>query len=233
MKRRIRLGLGEVPGTPGWEDPLGLEECLLTATDHVARMADCYQTWYSLDITGSTATPQAEQCMPHGDSGEIYKLKRVRVELTTTGDYREFRRGSSEAGSAIVNAAWMSRNVPEWTEKPASGLSPDYIVLTGTGVLIYPLPTWTKSAGIRLYGFATPGRTWDLPSGYIDPDEAVFPLPSYALAAVETYARMLRCEQFPSKENMLRYNMIRPRFEEDLLPDVCQKAAQEYNRGNL
>lgn len=225
IKRRIRLGLVEVPGSPGWDDPLLLDEVLIQACDHVARLSDCFWTYFDLDINGSP-TPQAEFCLPRGGSGELYKIKRARVTLDS-GSYAVLREGKD-----FVNVMWMDRYCPEWATNPASGAEPALLVFMGADAMLYPLPNWDEANGLRLYGFGTPGRLWNSAETDIsDADE--FPLPGYAELAVETYAKMLRCEQFPSKDNLARHRIFSERFERELLPGVARDAAVAYQRGNL
>jgi hypothetical protein len=225
MKRRIRLGLVEVPGTPGFDDPLMLDENLIDATNHVAQEADGFWTYFDFDLDGTTSAPVSSICKPRGDSGELYKNKSARV-TTPSGKI------SLAEGRNIVTAAWMDKNVPEWRDTPATGNTPDYLVIAGPDYILYPLPTFTQAAGLRVYGFGTPGRLWDAEATTISDDD-VFPLPNYAAPAVETYAKYLRCIQFPSKENMMRMQVFKDLFDNDLLPSVQALAANEYGRASL
>lgn len=208
IRRNVLLRLAEAPEQG--REPLYLDESVRMAADEVARRTDCYQTYYTMDINGSP-TPSTRFCLPD----ELYKIKSAKVinEDDTvrilTHRYRQF-----------VSRVWMDKFYFGWQNTPAETGAVRYIVLERPYAFLYPFPAYDKTGGLTLYGYATPGD-WSA-----DDDEC--PLPGYAHHAVELRAALMRCTQFPTKENQMRYPMIEREYNRAIglvARDAMQEAA--------
>lgn len=215
IERDVALLLGEDSTSPGGGESLWLRQAVVNATDHVARLADAYQTYYDADLAGTSESPVTRICVP----GEIYRVKAVRV-TPESGDpilLREYRE--------IVSSGWMDRRDPYWRTDPKAG-TPTVAVLVRPDLILYPLPDWTATDAVRVYGFATPGEDWAGTGAVAHTDS--FPLPEFCRAAVVYQAAWLRCVQFPSKENQARAQMLAG--EKDAQVGLaCRDAQREYS----
>lgn len=191
IKQMVRQLLMETAGSPLGDEPFWLNQLVTDETDELARRTDAYYTWFDGDIAGSTTTPQDWFCVPR-----LYKLKAARVRLSS-GDYRMLR-----PGLEIKTPAWMDRYEEAWQTDADSG-DPRWLVLARGQMLLYPLPDYSYSPGIRVYGFGVPGPLWTAGSTAED-DSDTFPLPEYAVQTLVYRCAVKRCIQAPTKENMLR-----------------------------
>lgn len=219
IERDVALLLGEDTFSPGNGEPLWLRQVVINATDEVARRADAYQTYYDGDLDGSSETPVARSCAP----GELYKITSIMVTPASGSPILLRRRNE------IVSTGWMDLNLPLWRTNPTSG-TPTMAVVVRPDIVLYPLPNWTASAAVRVYGFATPGEDWSGTGSVASTDS--FPLPEFCRPAVVYQAALLRCVQFPTKENQMRVKMLEP-MAETQIGLACRDAEREYSEGSL
>lgn len=216
IERDVALLLGEDATSPGFGEPLWLRRAVINATDEVARSADAYYTYYDMDLDGTANAPVERLCIP----GELYKLKAVRV-TQADGTERLFTEYTD-----IVTTAWMDRSQPTWRTDPRTGAT-EVVVVARPDFILYPRPTWTATAAVRLYGFGVPGEDWTTSGAVAGTDE--FPLPEFCRPAVVYAAACLRCIQMPSDDNRRRREMLQAERDHHL-GLACRDAQAEYSR---
>ena len=217
VERDVALLLGEDATSPGGGEPMWLRRVVVNATDHVARVADSYETYYDADLDGTDEAPVARICVP----GNVYRVKAVRV-TPETGDpilFTEYE--------GILASGTMDRLVPEWRTDPDHG-TPRYAVLARPDLILYPLPDWTASAAVRVYGYAVPGEDWSGTGTIAHTDP--FPLPEFCRAAVVYHAAWMRCVQMPTKDNQTRAQMLIAERDAHI-GLAARDAAKEYAGG--
>ncbi len=219
IKRNIRLKNGETGGSLA--ETLLLDEIVHQAVQKVALM-DTFYTYFDEDLEGDVGDPVTRLCLPSGSEGGIYKLKAVRAWDGSA--YKLFTEGRG-----LVNPSWMDSRFPVWREDPEEGV-PEYVVNARPDVILYPLPNYTKPAGVRFYGFAFPGKLWNPLSTEIDDDDE-FPLPLWCQEAVEAWGVYLRALQTAGKNDIARAREYKALFDDDLAPEAQMRAAQEWQRG--
>jgi hypothetical protein len=206
VERRIALLLGENPDNPGFGEPIWLREATIDAVSYVTRFADLYESFFTYDLDGTSGTPRQRFCLPD----RLYKLKEVRVS-DPQGRWKTFRAGNglvTERAAAAYDATWRTT-----TRSSAVEL----VVYAAPDLYLYPPATYTLTAGVVAHGYAVYPRSWSESTPDADPARGdVFPLPAWALEAVTYYAASLRCIQFPTPDNRLRYQMLDDRARAEL-----------------
>lgn len=213
LERRVGLLLGESADSPFFGEPIWLRETVIDATDQVAREADAWYTYFSLDIDGTT-TPVSEVCLPDN----LYKPKVVEV-LSSTGQKTLLREGVG-----LVTAAYLDRVLPNWKTAPELG-TPRYVAFARPILYLHPRPNYLKAAAVTVRGFAVPGRLWDTTKTAPGPSDE-FPLAQWAVDAVTYKAAELRCIQTGDGQ---RLGMITPRARE-AQGIVNRMAGDSYSR---
>jgi hypothetical protein len=194
-----------------------LRQVVIDATDHVALVAECFQTYFSLDIAGAT-TPQSVFCAPR----ELFKMDRVVVTLSSGSKV-----SLKAAGGQIVTPARADELYPGWDTNPASGSTPSIVIDRQPDLILYPLPNWDATAGAVFHGWGVPGD-W-AGTGVAAPTDP-FPLPEYARMAVVYWAQYLRCSQFIKEPgNRERMPILHAAFE-DQVGLIASKRATDHGR---
>lgn len=217
IERDVALLLGEDLSSPGRGEPMWLRRCVVSAADHVARVSECFQTHFTLDIDGSP-TVQSVFCAPR----ELFKLDRVVVTLgnSTKVVLR------AEAGQ-IVTPGRADEIYPTWQTNPASGSQPYICIDRRPDYILYPYPNWDAVAGADFYGWATVG---DWAGTGIEAATDEFPLPEYARMAVVYQAAYLRALQLigaPGNADRLRFLKAEA---EDQIGLLARDAATAHGR---
>jgi hypothetical protein len=193
-----------------------LRQCVIDATDHVALVTECYQTYFTLDIDG-TPTPQSVFCAPR----ELFKFNRAVITLSS-GSKVVLR-----ADRDFVTPNRADHLYPEWQTSPASGATPSIVIVRLPDLIIYPYPNWDAAAGAAFHGWGVPGD-W-AGTGVAAPTDP-FPLPEYARMAVIYWAQYLRlCQFIDAPGNAKRADMVRDRAEEQI-GLIASKASMSYGR---
>ncbi len=214
IEQRVALLLGEDFTSPGFGEPEWLRQCVVMATDDVARQCDAYYTYYTLNMTGSTGSPMTSFCAPR----ELYKLKRVVVTLSNSST-------TVLTESNFLTREKMDNYYPSWSTTTQTG-TPTTLILARPDWILYPYPTWSNTAGLKLYGFGVPAAWSDTGTAALTDN---FPLAEYCVSAVVFRAAWLRSIQFPSRENVARQPMLKA--EMDYYMGLAERDAHaEYGR---
>lgn len=214
IEQRVALLLGEDYNSPSFGEPIWLRQCVVMATDDVAKHCDAHYTYFTLNMTGTTGTPMRSFCAPR----ELYKLKRVVVTLANSSTV-------VLGEDSFFTREKMDRYYPSWSTTTQTG-TPASLILARPDWILYPYPTWSNTAGLILYGFAIVGD-WS-GAGTEAPTDS-FPLPEYMVNAVVWRAALLRSVQFPTKDNLARQPMLRSQADY-YMALAEQTAHEEYGR---
>jgi hypothetical protein len=205
-------------------DPLTLRRLCNAAVNEVARRAECYLSEWVVDIEGTAEAPMRRFCIPHGDEGEIFKIKLVTVTLSD-GTKRDF------LPSDFYTALGLAQQCSKYPGNPESG-NPTYLVVSMPHLEIYPNPNYTVDPevadGIVLYGFGTPGRLWN-PESTSESDDDVFPLPPAAWDAAKYLVIWKILALDPTPLNQAKAKMLGlPGYATDLIMEAKSMAGDMY-----
>jgi hypothetical protein len=189
IKRRIRMYYPESPGTQGWDDPFALDSLIKDAANEVARLTDCYEDIRYLDIVANTQV----YCSP-----DTYRPVAV------------FAKDSSDNWQRLKVMRSHDDNFDQFRFDSASDPCSHVGFRGGNQLLLAPVPSVTRSAGLMIEGYCQPGEYWVYSSGGVaqaaaDSDEC--PLPVWAHDAVVYHALTKRAEiarEYPAAETFRR-----------------------------
>jgi hypothetical protein len=196
FRRDIRLLLGEAHlegANPALRDPLMLDSAIYAAADEAARLTDCFQSSWTLNIDGSP-TAMGLFCVDG-----LYRLTSALVTLSTGT-----KKVLTHSNGGILSRRAMDMRSPTWQTTPLSG-EPSWLVVELPNLQLYPNPDYDQTGGLVLYGFGVPGTSW---SGSTDTPTTECPLPSIAHQLAYWLAVRRRCIQFPTPDNMARLPLI-------------------------
>jgi hypothetical protein len=211
----------EFEGTPGGDSSALYDNLIIRAADKVCRATDCLYGVESQDLTANQYT----YCSPN-----IYRIIQMRV-LDSGGIWRPLSPVSVKDMGRVASTNWLN--------DPAND-PPQYAVMgapssASGSVRLYPTPSTSRTAAIHFEGFMTTGRVWSYNTdgtAKTMSDDTPFPGPQWAVDAVVYQTLILRCIQYPTKENAARMPMLQAEYR-SAIGEIEQKAANWYTHDRI
>lgn len=171
MEDEVRAEIAPHVGDPAARDPIALRRAVTRAVAEVAERTDCLHKGRSLSLVAGTAT----YCPPG--------LRRV-----TGVAWKDFS-GKLWGALPVSTQHQMDKHVHNWRNEPASDHARSLVVTGPNAITVWPTPSVSRAAGLRIEGYWKPGEEWVYDEDGVlqaaaRADEC--PLPSFAhTAAVE------------------------------------------------
>ena len=171
----MRADLAPHVADPASLDPMGLRRAVWRAVAEVAERTDCLHKGRSLNLVAATAT----YC-PEG-------LRRV------TGVAWKDSSSNLWGDVAVRTHHWMDANIYNWRSEPSADTARALVVTGPNAITVWPTPSVSRTAALRLEGYWKPGEKWVYSSGVLvaaaRADEC--PLPDFAHNAAVARAKYL------------------------------------------
>lgn len=190
MEDEVRSEIAPHVGDPAARDPIALRRAVVRGVAEVAERTDCLHKGLLLNLVAGTD----RYCPP--------ALRRI------TGVAWKDSASRLWGNVPVRTQHWMDKFIYNWRNEPASD-NAQALVVTGPNVItVWPTPSVSRTAGLRLEGYWKPGEGW------VYDEEGVLqaaargdecPLPSFAhTAAVE------RAKWYFAKSLMVKAPAIAP-----------------------
>jgi hypothetical protein len=170
MEDEVRSEIAPHVGDPAARDPIALRRAVVRGVAEVAERTDCLHKGLLLDLVAGT-----QRYCPEA-------LRRV------TG--LAWKNSSSQwyGNLPVRTQHWMDVHISGWRNTPASDSAQALVVTGPNAISVWPTPSASRTAALRLEGYWKPAEGWVYVDGTLQAaargDEC--PLPSFAhTAAVE------------------------------------------------
>jgi hypothetical protein len=189
MEDEVRSEIAPHVGDPAARDPIGLRRAVVRAVAEVAERTDCLHKGLLLDLVAGV-----QRYCPEA-------LRRV------TGVAWKDSSSNLWGALPVSTQHQMDKNVHNWRNTPASDYAQALVVTGPNAISVWPTPSVSRAASLRIEGYWKPGEGWVYDAGVLQPAARAdtCPLPSFAhTAAVE------RAKWYFAKSLMVKAPAIAP-----------------------
>lgn len=219
METIVGARIAEYIDIPVDDNPLALRREVWMAADYVAERTRCHYTGFTLPITSGTS----RYC-----PGGLLEVTNV-VYKASDGDWKALPVYTRMRMDRVSGALWRNDDA----EIDARAL----VVHGPNAIEIYPAPSQTRAAALRMEGYYLPGEYWVYNSSGAAQAPAASdecPLPNFAHSSVIEFALLARLRvlviKYPELQGALP---IVERYANSLLGEVEASAARYWQMAKI